>query len=120
MRNIPVVVAVAVGGVVGALARYGLSTLWPSVWTVWAINVTGCFLIGVLTVLITRRRPESRLIRPFWTTGVLGGYTTFSTASVDVVRATPATALALLGATIVSALLAVWLGTALAERVVAR
>jgi CrcB protein len=54
VRNVPVVVAVAAGGIAGALARYGLSTLWPSVWTVWAINVTGCFLIGVLTVLITR------------------------------------------------------------------
>jgi CrcB protein len=119
---IPVLAAISVGGVVGALARYALSTAWPHdpagfPWAVWAINVSGSFLIGVLMVLITRRWHEHRLIRPFFGVGILGGYTTFSTSVVDVQQAAAhgaaGVALLYLGATIVGALLAVWAGTAL-------
>lgn len=114
--------AISAGGVLGALARYGLSTAWPHdprdfAWSTWTVNVTGCFLIGVLMVLIARFRPGQRLIRPFWGVGVLGGYTTFSTATVEVLRADPATALGYLAATLVGAVLAVWLGTAVTEAV---
>jgi len=105
--------AVAAGGVLGALARYGISAAWDSVWAVWAVNVTGCFLIGALMVVIDRR-PVSALLRPFVGVGVLGGYTTFSTAMVDVQRGA---GLLYLGATLVAALVAVWLGTLLAEAV---
>jgi CrcB protein len=114
---------IAAGGMLGALARYGISEAWHHdssgfAWSTWTINVTGCFLIGVLMVLIARRRPNQTLIRPFWGVGVLGGYTTFSTAEVDVLRATPGTGLAYLAATLIGALVAVWLGTALAETAV--
>jgi fluoride exporter len=81
--------AIAAGGVLGAEARYGLSVLlphhpgqWP--WATWLINVTGCFLIGILMVVITELTSPHRLVRPFLGVGVLGGYTTFSTAMVDV------------------------------------
>ena len=118
--SVPVLAAISAGGVLGALARHGLALAWPHdprhfAWSTWTVNVTGCFLIGVLMVLIGRFRPGQRLIRPFWGVGVLGGYTTFSTAAVDVLRADPATALAYLAATLVGAVLAVWLGTVLAE-----
>lgn len=112
---------ISIGGVLGALARYGLSVAWPHhlgdfPWATWTINVTGCFLIGVLMELITRRWPGQRLIRPFFGVGLLGGYTTFSTSVVDVLLARPAVALLYLGATLVGALLAVWAGSALAAR----
>ena len=118
----PVLAAISVGGVLGALARYGLSETWPHdprdfAWSTWTINVTGCFLIGVLMVLIARFRPGQRLVRPFWGVGVLGGYTTFSTATVDVLRAEPGTALVYLAATLVGAVLAVWLGSTVTEAV---
>ena len=77
-------------------------------------------LIGILMVLITRLRPGHHLVRPFWGVGVLGGYTTFSTASVDVLRASPGTALVYLGATLIGALLAVWAGTAATEAMLRR
>ncbi|MFC3386424.1 fluoride efflux transporter FluC [Couchioplanes azureus] len=120
-----VLAAVSAGGVVGALARHGIAVAWPHepagfAWATWIVNVTGCFLIGVLMVLIRRFRPEQRLLRPFWGVGVLGGYTTFSTATVDVLRAAPGTALTYLAATLVGALAAVWLGTALTEAAVFR
>jgi CrcB protein len=119
--SLPILAAISAGGVLGALARYGLSTAWPHApgtfpGATWTINVSGCFLIGVLLVLIARRWPEQRLIRPFFGTGILGGYTTFSTAIVDVQRLSPGPALAYLATTLIGALLAVWAGTALTER----
>jgi CrcB protein len=83
--------AMALGGVLGAEARYALglwfpapSGSWP--WATWVINVAGSFLIGVLMVVLTERITPHRLARPFLGVGVLGGFTTFSTASVDVLR----------------------------------
>jgi CrcB protein len=86
-----VLVAVAAGGVLGALARYGAQRAWPAgrgdfPWTVLCVNLAGCALIGVLMVLVTERRPVSPLLRPLLGTGVLGGFTTFSTYSVDLQR----------------------------------
>ncbi|BCY05293.1 CrcB family protein [Actinoplanes sp. L3-i22] len=112
--------AVAGGGVLGALARYAIGVVWPHTpaefpWAIWSINVSGCFMIGVLYTLLARFRPEGRLTRLFLGTGVLGGYTTFSTAEVDVLRAVPGIALAYLFATVVGALLAVWAGSSLAS-----
>ncbi|KUL32421.1 chromosome condensation protein CrcB [Actinoplanes awajinensis subsp. mycoplanecinus] len=115
------IAAVAAGGVLGALARYGLGLAWPHTpaefpWATWLINVSGCFLIGVLYTLLARFRPGHRLTRLFLGTGFLGGYTTFSTAEVDVLRATPAIGLTYLAATVLGALLAVWSGAALTEK----
>ncbi|GLW32000.1 fluoride efflux transporter FluC [Actinoplanes regularis] len=116
----PGVAAVAAGGALGAFARYAIGTTWPHTpadfpWATWSINVSGCFLIGVLYTLLARFRPGHRLTRLFLGTGVLGGYTTFSTAEVEVQRAVPAVAVIYLAATIVGALLAVWAGSSLAS-----
>ena len=121
----PVLLAVSAGGVLGAVARYGIGVAWPPgprgfPWATWTINTTGCLLIGVLMALITRYGWGSGLIRPFWGVGVLGGYTTFSTASVDVLQAAPGLALIYLGMTLIGALLAVWAGTAATEAVLRR
>ncbi|MBV1852190.1 fluoride efflux transporter FluC [Catellatospora tritici] len=120
---------ISAGGVLGALARYGLGVAFPQPpdgfpWTVFGINVLGCGLIGVLMVLVTQVYPGRRLLRPFLGTGVLGGFTTFSTYTVDIVRllhaGAPGTALAYLAGTLVSALLAVYGGTVLTRWAVRR
>jgi CrcB protein len=79
---------IAAGGVLGAEARYGVGALlphadgaWP--WSTLLVNLSGCVLIGVLMVVITELRDAHRLVRPFLGVGVLGGYTTFSTATVE-------------------------------------
>ncbi|MEV4637703.1 CrcB family protein [Actinoplanes sp. NPDC049548] len=118
-----VLAAISAGGTLGALARYGISAAWPHdpagfPWSTWTINVSGCFLIGILMVLIGRFHLQQRLIRPFWGIGFLGGYTTFSTATVDVLQAAPATALIYLATTLSGAIIAVWLATVLTEAVV--
>jgi CrcB protein len=118
--------AIALGGVLGAEARYVVARLldtpvggWP--WDTWLVNVSGSFLIGVLmAVLATVRRPH-RLVRPFLGVGVLGGFTTFSTAMVEVPdllgAGRPALALLYLAGTAVSALLATAVGTWLVRAV---
>jgi fluoride exporter len=84
-------------------------------WTTFWVNVSGCLLIGVLMVLATDVWPASRLLRPFFGTGVLGGYTTFSTYVLDAQRLVAAgaarTALAYLAGTLVAAIAAVYTGS---------
>ncbi|MEU4622570.1 CrcB family protein [Actinoplanes sp. NPDC023801] len=103
--------AVAAGGVLGALARYALATTWPYTpgafpWSTWVINVSGCFLIGVLNTRVRRRLPRLLL-----GTGFLGGYTTFSTAVVEISDA----GLIYLAATLIGAVAAVTAGSLLAR-----
>ncbi|GAB1689114.1 fluoride efflux transporter FluC [Krasilnikovia sp. M28-CT-15] len=125
----PLLGAIAAGGALGALARYGVTLAWPHppggfAWSIWLVNVTGSLLIGVLMVLIAEVFPGRRLVRPFFGVGVLGGYTTFSTSIVDVQQAAThgaaGTALVYLFATLLGALLAVWAGTAATEALVGR
>jgi len=82
--HVSVLAVVALGGAVGALGRFGLSSAFPDVarsfpWTTFAINVAGSFVLALLpTFAVVRRRP---LLPPLLGTGVLGGFTTLSTAS---------------------------------------
>ncbi|MFF0745605.1 CrcB family protein [Streptomyces sp. NPDC004111] len=88
--TLPVLGAVAVGGALGASARYGGLLLWPASaggfpWAVFGINVLGSALIGVLMVLVAEDgRSAHPLVRPFLGVGVLGGFTSFSTYAMDV------------------------------------
>lgn len=124
----PVVAVVALGGGIGAAARYGASLLWPMQtggfpWTTFWVNVVGCAVIGVFMVVITDGWAAHRLVRPFFGTGVLGGFTTFSTYTVDIERLVdagrPGTGLAYLAATLVAALASVGLAVAAARRTLA-
>ena len=123
------VVAVAAGGAIGALARYGISLAWPAPpgtfpWTTFLINVVGCALMGVLMVLTVEVFSAHRLIRPFAGTGILGGFTTFSTYAVETDRlvavGAPRTGLVYLAATPVAALAAVWVAAVLTRAVIRR
>jgi CrcB protein len=116
--------AISAGGVLGALARYGLATAWPHrsdqfPWATFVTNVSGCLLIGVLMVLITEVWAAHRLLRPFLGVGVLGGYTTFSTYTVDiqqlVANGAARTGLLYLAGTLAAALVAVYAGITLAR-----
>lgn len=114
----PVVAVVAVGGAIGASARYGASLIWPTApgtfpTTTLLVNVVGCAVMGVLMVILTEARTSPhRLLRPFFGTGVLGGFTTFSTYAMDIERLVEGghagTGLAYLALTLLAALAAVW------------
>ncbi|WP_329236536.1 CrcB family protein [Actinoallomurus sp. NBC_01490] len=124
----PVVAVVAAGGALGAAARYGAGLIWPTApgtfpWTTLAINAIGCAIIGVFMVVITDGWAVHRLVRPFVGTGILGGFTTFSTYAVDIVRLIDAgrarTALGYLALTLLVALGAVWAAAATTRRLIA-
>ncbi|MEX2981472.1 CrcB family protein [Streptomyces sp. C36] len=125
----PVLCAVSLGGAAGAAARYGAGLLWPTPsgafpWTTLLVNVVGCALIGVLLVTIAEAGSPHRLARPFLGTGVLGGFTTFSTYAVDIeelVRDGHAgTAAAYAAATLGAAMVAVWTAATATRRLIAR
>jgi CrcB protein len=76
----PVVLAVALGGAVGATARYGADrlidppTAFP--WSTFVINIVGCFCIGVAS---QRLGGSPDWVRNGVVVGMIGGFTTFST-----------------------------------------
>ncbi|MEU6606752.1 fluoride efflux transporter CrcB [Streptomyces shenzhenensis] len=120
-----VLTVIAVGGAIGACARYAAALLWPTgtadfPWTTLGVNAVGCLVIGVFLVAITEGWTAHPLLRPFFGTGVLGGFTTFSTYCADIERLVRAErvglALAYLLATVVLALVAVRIGAVAARR----
>jgi fluoride exporter len=94
--TVPVVLAVAVGGALGAASRYGLDrvierrsfAIFP--WSTFTINLSGCFLIGLVIAVLVEQHQTPTWLRSGLVVGVLGGYTTFSTfaqEALDLLRA---------------------------------
>jgi CrcB protein len=83
------VIAIALGGALGAVGRYALSsqiTHWigPGFpWGILLVNVIGCFVMGVIAELGALTLNLSPEMRAFLTTGILGGFTTFSAFALD-------------------------------------
>lgn len=83
------IAAVALGGAIGSVSRYlvgiGSGRLFGMAfpWGTLIINVTGSFLIGAFIGLFATRWDLSQTTRVFLTVGICGGYTTFSTFSLD-------------------------------------
>ncbi|GGK66987.1 fluoride efflux transporter FluC [Nocardia camponoti] len=83
------IAAVAIGGLIGAPARYALGLSvnyqhWPVI--TFVINVVGAFLLGMLLEALTRLGPDSgwrQRLRLTLGTGVLGSFTTYSALAVD-------------------------------------
>jgi CrcB protein len=76
---------VTAGGTVGTAAREALNLSFPAIigvpWIILVINVVGAFILGLLLESLTRRGPDDgrrRLLRLAIGTGVLGGFTTYS------------------------------------------
>jgi CrcB protein len=81
--------AVAAGGALGSVARYlvgvGAGKLFGTEfpWGTLIINVAGSFLIGAFVGLFAAKWDLSQAMRIFLTVGICGGFTTFSTFSLD-------------------------------------
>ncbi len=80
---------VALGGAIGSAARYGVN-VWSGrmlgsefPWHTFIVNVVGCFAMGVLVELMALKLNVGNDTRAFLTTGILGGFTTFSAYSLD-------------------------------------
>lgn len=81
------------GGAIGTAVRAALADALPAVdglsWTILAINVVGAFCLGLLLEHLARRGPDvgrRQTVRLFVGTGVLGGFTTYSTLADDTAR----------------------------------
>ena len=93
MRGSRTVVVIA-GGALGTAIRAGIESAFPAQpagwpWATFLINVSGAFLLGLLLETLSRRGPDvggRRLLRLGLGTGVMGGYTTYSTFAVETVR----------------------------------
>lgn len=116
-------VMVALGGALGSVLRYLMSLLIAQVLPAYLyiatllVNIIGCFLIGCAFAWFVLRPDVTDLTRLLLMTGFLGGFTTYSTFSLDALRLLNGgqTLLALLymGVTLFGGLLATWLGIAL-------
>ncbi len=119
---------VALGGALGSMARYAMvSYVTPLVdsrvpWGTFVVNALGSFLIGVAFVLLTEKSLLAAEWRLFFMTGVLGGFTTFSAFSLEMLHlwqaghTTHALGYALLS--LVAGVLMVWAGMVLTQKMV--
>ncbi len=117
---------VTLGGGIGAVSRYIFGSLVARFYSgtfpagTFLINVTGSFLIGVLMTLLLNRSALDPNWRLFLVTGILGGYTTFSSFEWEALTTlqTGAAAVSLLyiGSSVVLGLAAAWLGFMIANR----
>ena len=85
------ILLVAAGGAVGSVARYLMassiqsSTGWSFPIGTVLVNILGCFLIGILYVLLVARPDPRQDLRALLMVGVMGGFTTFSSFSLETV-----------------------------------
>lgn len=114
-----VLVVIGGGGALGSLVRWSLGELMPwsgdgFPWATFVVNVSGGLVLGVLMVFLLDVLPPHRYLRPFLGVGLLGGYTTFSTAMLEarhlLAGGQAPVAFAYLAGSLVAGLLAVWLG----------
>ena len=114
-----VLVVIAAGGVLGVAARYRVGRAIPTAdgafpWATFWINISGSFVLGVFTVIVLERLGPTRHLRPFFGTGFVGAFTTFSTFSVEtdllIKDGHGKTAAAYVASTLIVGLLSAWLG----------
>lgn len=117
--NVWVLAAVAAGGALGSVARFGLAGVFQPAGGafpigIMSVNIIGSFLMGVIVELSALKLNLSPELRAFLTVGVLGGFTTFSTFSLDTVlliqRAAPTMALLYLAGSVFLSILALCAG----------
>jgi fluoride exporter len=118
--------AIALGGALGGLARVGLAEAvparpgsWP--WATFGVNIVGALLIGYFATRLQERLPVSTLRRPLLSTGLCGALTTFSTVQIELLRMADRHAWGLaagyLGASVIGGYTTVFAASAMVRRV---
>jgi fluoride exporter len=111
---------IALGGALGALARYQVALSIQSrilsafPWGTFVVNISGCFAMGAITSVLSQRIGLSENWRYLIPVGFIGAYTTFSTFELETYRATTQgtslVALMNIAASVVVGYAALWLG----------
>ncbi len=122
-----VLLGIAAGGAVGAVLRYLVMSWVSRIWghefpiATLLVNVLGCFILGILVEMMALRWPLGDVMRAFLVVGIMGGFTTFSAFSLDVVvlaeRGQMMAAFGYIMASVVLAVGGFWLGLALMRSV---
>jgi fluoride exporter len=119
-----VLAAVALGGALGASARYAIARALPTAagdfpWATFWINISGSFVLGLFLVIVLERLRPTRYLRPVFATGFVGAYTTFSTFAVEtdllIKDSHLAVAATYVASTLIIGLLGAWLGISAAR-----
>jgi CrcB protein len=118
---------VGVGGALGSMLRFAASTAVHSLlgrafpWGTLFVNVSGSFIMGALYVLLVERAALGPEWRALLMVGVMGGYTTFSSFSIETLNLIEGgdltKAFANMAASLVACLIAVWFGMMLGRQV---
>ncbi len=133
MTNLPAIkhmqlLYLFLGGGLGAVSRYGLSTTVQAMAQntrlqrmpvgIYTCNMIGCLLIGItIGYLLSRGSDQPAWMQPLIVTGFLGGFTTFSTFALDnhkLLSESPSSAILNISASILGSMIAVWLGLKIA------
>ena len=85
------VLVVGLGGALGAISRFGINIFFdhisaPGYWGTLLVNLVGSFLIGLIFVLFENRLPIPEMFRVGIVVGLLGGFTTYSAFSLEIVN----------------------------------
>lgn len=120
--------AVAAGGAVGAMARYGVykvigQTLGNSYpFGSLTVNILGSLLFGFLSILLTEKMPVDESVRVGLTVGMLGAFTTFSAFAMDslllIETGSFLRALGYMISSVALCIVAVWTGILIAKQVI--
>jgi CrcB protein len=122
----PKIAAVMCGAALGGAARFVIASFitarfagrWP--WGTFIVNMTGCFLIGLIATYLAERVASPLPWGLFLVTGILGGYTTFSSFGWETVQLTrqgePLLAFANVAGSAIFGYAAVWLGVLMARK----
>jgi len=121
MSDLSVPVAIGLGGFVGAVARFYVSSGVAKAWGedaafagTMSVNLIGCFAIGVLATIATRTNVVSPLVQTCLITGLLGSLTTFSTFAFESLNLIQTgrfgTAVANMSVNLLAGLVLAWLG----------
>jgi CrcB protein len=116
---------IGLGGAAGAIARYQIAAMVQArvpagfPYGTFVVNVSGCFVMGLVTALLTDRlvgHPNWRFLIPI---GFVGAYTTFSTFELETFRAATegalGVAMANVAASVVIGYLSLWIGLVVAR-----
>ncbi len=120
--QLPVIGVIAVGGGVGSVLRYGLTRALPTAagdfpLATLVTNLLGSLLLGALVVAVTEVWRPHRLLRPALGTGLLSGFTTFSTFAVEARGLALPVAMAYFAATVAGGLVLAAVGMAAVRRI---